>query len=142
MKQFFSILLSLILLANHINLTMGTHFCSGVAVETKIILGETHLGCGMMEMEEACKDSEHTNNNQVHINTIPCCQNEFQTIQSTDDFVKDATQTAFNIDFTVAFLCNALNPDLLPKTTRQFKSEYYSPPLDKDIQVLFQTFLI
>ncbi|MDF1546739.1 MAG: hypothetical protein P1P88_02880 [Bacteroidales bacterium] len=121
---------------------MGTHFCGGEAVETKIILGETHLGCVLVDMEEPCDDSEHSNNNQVRFNNIPCCQNEFQTIDSTDEFVKDATQTVFNVDFAVAFLYTSLNLDLLPKATHQFYTEYNSPPLEKDIQVFFQTFLI
>ncbi|MEY1638646.1 HYC_CC_PP family protein [Tenuifilum osseticum] len=142
MKQIFSILLSFILLASHINLTMGTHFCGGEAVETKIILGEKHLGCGMMGMEQPCDGSEHSNNNQVRFNNVPCCQNEFQTIQGTADFVKEAAQTVFNVDFTVAFIYTTLNLDLFPKSTHRVYTEYISPPLEKDIQVLFQTFLI
>jgi hypothetical protein len=123
-------------------LTLGTHFCGGVAIETKIILGETHLGCGMMDMEEPCDNSEHTSNNQVSFNNVPCCQNEFHTIQGTADFVKEATQTVFNVDFAVAFLYTSLNLDLFPKSTHQVYTEYISPPLEKDISVLFQTFLI
>ena len=141
MKQIFPILLSFILLASHINLTMGTHFCGGEAVETKILLGESHLGCGMMEMEADCNDSELTNNDQVRIDIVPCCQNKFQTIQGTDDFVKNAAQTVFNIDFAVAFLLTTLNLDLFSKATHQPYKEYISPPLEKDILVLFQTFL-
>ncbi|MCF8357944.1 MAG: hypothetical protein K9H26_04245 [Prolixibacteraceae bacterium] len=142
MKKSISTLLSFILLSSHMYLTMGTHFCGGEAVESKIIFGETHLGCDMMETEKSCDDSEHTNNNQVSFNKFPCCQNEFHTIQSTDDFVKDATQTVFNDDFAVAFLYSLLNLDIRPRTTHQFYTDYISPSLEKDVQVLFQTFLI
>lgn len=142
MKQFFSILLSFILLASDINLTLGTHFCGGEAVETKIIWGETHLGCGMMDMEETCDNSEHSNHNQLIFNNIPCCQNEFQTIQGTDDFVKETAQTAFNVDFALAFIYTTLNVDLFPKSTHQVYTEYIPPPFEKDILLLFQTFLI
>lgn len=142
MKQFFPIVLSIILLASQINLTMGTHFCGGEAVETKIMLGETHLDCGMMDMGEPCDNSEHTNNNQASFNNIPCCQNEFQTIQGTDDFVKDAAQIVFNVDFSVAFIYTMLNFDLFPSSTNNIYTEYISPPVEKDIQVLFKTFLI
>lgn len=142
MKQIFSILLSFILLASHMNLTMGTHFCGGEAVETKVLLGETHLGCEMMDLVEPCDGSEHSNQNQVRFNNVPCCQNEFQTIQGTADFVKEATQTFFNVDFAVAFLYTSLNLDLFPKSSHQVYTEYISPPLEKDISVLFQTFLI
>lgn len=134
--------MSFILLSSHVNLTLGTHFCGGTAVKTKIILGESHLGCGMMDMEIPCSDSEHYGNEQVRFDKVPCCKNEFQTIQSTDDFVKGATQTVVNIDFAVAFLHTALFMDLFPKNTHRFRTEYISPPLEKDIQVLFRTFLI
>ena len=132
--------MSFILLSGHINLTLGTHFCDGTAVETKIMLGESHLGCGMMEI--SCDDSDENGNEQVSFDKAPCCKNEFHTIQSSDDFVKDAALKVFNIDFAVAFLYTTLNLDLLSKATHQFYTEYISPPLEKDIQVLFQTFLI
>lgn len=142
MKQFIPIILSFILLASQINLTKGTHFCGGEAVETKIMLGETHLGCGMMDMEEPCDDSGHTNNNQAGFNIIPCCQNEFQTIQGTDDFVKDAAQIVFNVGFSVTFIYTMLNFDLFPGSTNNFYTDYIFPPVEKDVQLLFQTFLI
>jgi hypothetical protein len=121
---------------------MGTHFCGGEAVETKIMLGETHLGCGMMDMEELCDDSEHTNNNQAGFNNIPCCQNKFQIVQGTDDFVKDASQIVFNVEFSVAFIYAMFNFDLFPGSTNNLYTDYISPPVEKDVQVLFQTFLI
>ncbi|MDN5350855.1 MAG: hypothetical protein PWQ54_2251 [Bacteroidales bacterium] len=122
--------------------TIGTHFCGGEAVATKIMLVNTHLGCDMPDIEEPCDGSEHTNHNHFSFTNIPCCQNEFQTIQCADDFVNDATQTVFNFDFVVVFLHTALNLDLLPKATHQFYTVYISPPLKKDIPVLFQSFLI
>lgn len=142
MKKIFSILLFFILLASHMYLTIGTHFCSGEAVETKIMLGETHLSCSMLDMKESCNDYEHANNNQVSFNNTPCCQNEFQTIQGTDDFIKDASQIIFNVDFSIAFIYTILNFDLFPGSNNSLYTEYISPPFEKDIQVLFQTFLI
>ncbi|MFO7670080.1 MAG: hypothetical protein R6W31_10515 [Bacteroidales bacterium] len=142
MKKSFSILLSFILLAGHMSLAIGTHFCGGEVVETKIILGETHLGCGMMDMEEPCDGDEKSNTNEVRYDEVPCCENEFQTFQSTNEFVKDAAQTTFNVEFAVAFIYTTLNLDLFPKSTHQFYTEYLPPPIEKDISVLFQTFLI
>lgn len=141
MKQIFSISLSFILLASHMFLAMGTHFCGGEVVETKIILGETHLGCGMMDMGEPCDNSNH-NKNETNFDKTPCCENEYQTVLSTNEFVKDTVQIAFNIEFAVTFIYTTLNLDLFPKPTPQFYTKYISPPLEKDIQVLFQTFLI
>ena len=142
MKQVFSILLVLILLASHSYLTIGTHFCGGEAVESKILLGETHLGCGMMDREEPCEDYENSNKSNTSFVKTICCKNEYQTVQLTTKFVKVATQIAFSFEFAVAFFYTTLNLDLFLKSTQQFYTEYHSPPLEKDIQVLFQTFLI
>lgn len=141
MKQGFSILLSFILLASHMYLTIGTHFCGGEAVETKIMLGETHLGRGMMDIEESCDDSNPAKN-ETNFNKTPCCANEYQNIHSTSEFVKDTSQIVFNVEFAVAFIYNTLNLDLFSKSTHQVYSKYISPPLEEDIQILFQTFLI
>lgn len=130
------------LLASHMNLAIGTHFCGGEAIETKIMLGDAQLGCGMPDMEEPCDDSEKSNTNEVHFENVPCCENEYQTVQVTDEFVKNTALQSFNVDFVLAFIYTNLNLDLFPKSAHQFYTEYISPPLEKDIQVLFQTFLI
>ncbi len=141
MKKVFSILVSFMLLASHMNLAIGTHFCGGEAVETKIMLGDTHLGCDMPDMEEPCNDSEKSNTKKVRFENIPCCKNEYQIVQVTDEFVKEVAPQSFNIDFAVAFIYTTLNSDLFPESTHPFSTEYISPPLKKDIQVFFQTFL-
>lgn len=143
MRNSFSILLSFILLASHIYLTTGTHFCGGEAVETKIISGETHLSCNMPDMAEPCDDSEKTDKNRVSFDKVPCCENDYQSVLVTNEFVKnDLANITFNIEFAVALIYTTLNLDLFPKSKHQFYTEYISPPLEKDIQVIFQTFLI
>lgn len=142
MKKGFSILLSFILLSSHMYLTIGTHFCSGEAVETKILFGETHLGCGMMDMEESFNIPLNNDNKKTHFNKVPCCENEYQTLQSTNEFVKNAAHQYFNVEFSISFIFTNLNIDILPKSIHQFYTQHISPPLEKDIQVLFQTFLI
>lgn len=142
MMNVFSILLSFILLVSHISLTIGTHFCGGEAVETKIILGETHLGCGMMDMEDPLGDSENACNNRVSFDKIPCCENEYHTVQVSYEFLKDAAQKTFNAEFAIVFIYTQLNIDLYTKSRHQFFTENITPPFEKDIQVLFQTFLI
>lgn len=142
MKKGFSILFSIILLASHMNLTIGTHFCNGNAVKTKIMLGEMSLSCGIICMDDTCGNTEKPNARNVHIENVPCCENEFRTFRTTDDFVKDAAQISFIVDFTIMFFYNTMNLDLFPKASTQSYSEYKSPPHETDIQVLFQTFLI
>ena len=142
MKKITAILLSAVFLLSQLNLSIGTHFCGGEAVETKILFGETHLGCGMPDIEKSRDDSEKNNKNGISFDKPPCCKNEYQTVQSTNEFVKDAAQIIFKVEFPVAYICSTLKFDLLPKTKHQSYTAFPFPPNEKDIQVLFQTFLI
>jgi len=142
MKRSLSILLSLILLASHLSFTIGTHFCGGEAMESKIMLGKTHLGCGMTETEEACADSENANLPGESVDKTPCCENKYQTVQPANEFLEIAAYATFNVELATAIVYAALNPDLFPKSTKKNFTEYDSPPIEKDIQELFQTYLI
>lgn len=124
------------------SLTIGTHYCGGQAVENKFLFGKTHLGCNISGMEEPCKKSEKTNNNGVSFNKFPCCENEYQTFQAANDFIEYVAPITFNNEFAVAFISTPMNLGTFPKTTYHFYSKYSSPPLEKDIKILFQTFLI
>lgn len=140
MKNFFSIILAVVLLASQLSLTIGTHMCRGEAIETRIIYGATHLqGCGMEDMNEPC---EIPLQHDVSFSKDQCCENHYQTLQSSDEFVNDSFQHNLSVDFALAFVYAVLNIDLSPQADRRFITAYLPPPLEKDIQVLFQTFLI
>ena len=142
MQKSFSILLSFILLASHMSLLIGTHFCGGEAVESKILFGDMHLGCEMSVMQNPCDDSGKSNEKGVNFDKLPCCENQYQTIQITSQFVKEVAQLPFNVDFAAALIYTTLTLDLFPNSTYSLYADYSSPPVEKDIQVLFQTFLI
>lgn len=141
MKKVFPIILSFMLLASHMSLSIGTHFCCGQAMEKKILWGNTQLGCSMQDMEETCNDSEKSNTNELHFENVPCCENKYLTVQSTDDFIKDVEAKSLKVDFALAFVYTNMNLDINPNSTHHFYTEYFSPPQEKDVQVLFQTFL-
>lgn len=142
MIKSFSILLSFILLASPMYLTIGTHFCEGEAMETKILFWEKHLGCEMTDLEKPCNDSQKTDNKGVNFDKIPCCENEYQTVRLTNEYVEKATQIVSSVEFTLTYIYTTQNLDFSTKSTNQANSEYFSPPFEKDVQVLFQTFLI
>jgi hypothetical protein len=142
MKKGFSILLSFILLASSVSLTIGTHYCGGKAVESMLMFGDDHLGCGMADMEESCGHSEKTNDKEVGFDNSPCCANEYFTVQVTDDFVKDTTPVNFRVNFVAAFISILLNQEILSKSTHKLFAGYYPPPPGKNLQVLLQTFLL
>ena len=123
MKRSFSILVSFILLASHMSLLIGTHFCGGEAVESKILFSNKHLGCEMFVMENSCDDSGKTNETGVNFDKLPCCENQYQTIQVTSEFVKGAVQLSFNVDFAVAFIYTTLTLELFPNSTYPFYTD-------------------
>lgn len=106
------------------------------------MFGKTHLGCNMTAMEESFNIPAKNDENKVRFDQIPCCENEFQTVQTTNEFVKEGMQHYFNVDFAVEFIYKALKLGLSPKTNHQLFTVYSSPPIEKEIQILFQTFLI
>lgn len=142
MKKVFSIILSFILLVSHISFIIGTHYCGGEAVETKVMFDKTHLGCGMPDMDLSCEEAVQTNTHDATIENIPCCENEFQTFQFTNEFVKEATPVTFTVNYAIAFIYATANFELFSNIAPQSFTDFSPPPLEKDIQVLFQTFLI
>ncbi len=142
MKKSFTILLSFILLASHISLTIGTHYCGGEAVESMLMFGENHLGCGMSDMEESCEHSGKTNGNDVSFSNTPCCENEYFNVDSTDDFVKDTAPLHFSTNHVAVIISAILNTEIISKSTHKLFTGYNPLPPGKNLQVLLQTFLL
>ncbi|MFO7862463.1 MAG: hypothetical protein R6U85_00545 [Salinivirgaceae bacterium] len=141
MKKVFSISLALMLLASHMSLVIGTHYCGGMAVESEIVFGASYLSCDMAEMEQPSTHSEAPGTATFCFENIPCCENEFRTIQLTDEFIKEAVRLNFEANFV--WFVDYPTLDLNVKVTAQPLITLFSmPPIEKDIQVLFQTFLI
>lgn len=122
--------------------TIGTHFCGGEAIESKIMMGKTHLGCGMTDTEDSCSDSENPNLTGESFDKTPCCENKYQTVQSPHEFLEIAAYPTFNVDLAIAIVYSKLNLDLFPESTHKHFKEYSSPLIEKDIQELFQAYLI
>lgn len=141
MKKFFSIILAFILVSSQMSFTIGTHYCGGEAVETKLILGETNLSCEMSEMNSYCELHQSYENNKLILKNIPCCDNEYKTTQPTDKYLKETNIQVLDFNFAIAFIHTQLMLNVLPKPIQNFYSKNISPP-EKDIQILFQTFLI
>ena len=141
MKRTLAIILSVILMASHMYLTIGTHFCGGVANNSEIILAKSVIDCGMSSIKSDCQNEHKSENPNDLINSVPCCEDRYQNIQTTDDFVKDVQQVILNFDFIVFYLYTSISTNHFPKQAENLFA-YKSPPLiEKDVQVLFQSFL-
>ena len=113
---------------------INTHYCGGEAVESSFTLGLQDLGCGMKDMNTPCGEEQSISKS--------CCQNEHTVLQLDENFsIKNAHASASSI-FFVAFVSVFINPQVfIEKNQIQFSIN--SSPTDvKDVQVLFQTFLI
>ncbi|MFY0654366.1 MAG: hypothetical protein JXQ96_20180 [Cyclobacteriaceae bacterium] len=137
MRKIIAISLSILLVVANIGFTVGTHFCLGMAVETKLIIGAGELDCGM-NMVKTCE----TDTAIPTIQKKGCCDNHFVSLQIEDEY--NSTSFEFNSDgkflFTLAFAFFQINYEENADNTSY--REYYPPPLNQDVQVLFQSFLI
>lgn len=127
------------MLVSNLGIAMNTHFCSGLVVENSVSIGVGHLDCGMANMEIKC---EANANQETQIIPEPCCQNTHQFLQIDDNVDVRAAKIELNHDFVVALVQTFMDfRPFLQEAKIQF-AEYSPPPLQQDVQVLFQSFLI
>ncbi|MEQ8518626.1 MAG: hypothetical protein RLN79_07780 [Cytophagales bacterium] len=138
-KRIISISLALLMLVSNVGFAMNTHFCGGKAVKTNFTLGLHNLDCGMSEMEYAC---EKLPTSDEHVKTEQCCENKHQILQLEDCVEFQNSFGNVNPLFVATFIQTIIEQlNLVDDAQSRFAE--YSPPLpDKDIQVLFQAFLI
>lgn len=121
--------------------SMNTHFCGGHAVKATLTIGEGEPDCGMKMMEFSCEDSPR---DFAQIQSQPCCENHHQIIQLEGEVeltpALDFNASNFALVFVHSVVASILNP-----TVRVLDAPYsvHSPPRqERDIQVLFQTFIL
>ena len=139
MKKIVAISLAFILLFSNLGFAVGTHYCGGEEVMSRFLLGESALSCGMAAMESNC-DSDHGDG--LSFSKSGCCENEYRSFQVDDNYHPELVKLVQNFSFAVAFFYTDYFTGLFPSVEKTFYSDYSPPPLEKDLRVLFQTFLI
>jgi hypothetical protein len=139
MKSIVSLLLALLLLVAHIGFSMNTHFCGGEAVETSFSIGLHNPDCGMDNRDEACEGNLPI---EEQISPQPCCQNQHQLMQLDENADTKTLTITTNFVFLAAFIAVFVQPDLFADQAFTQNNNYRAPLPDKDIQVLFQTYLL
>jgi len=120
-----------------LGIALGIHYCGGLAVETRAMIGQQHLDCGMGDMDRDCEGSE----SNTHFDKMPCCENDYLSIPVEDEFKPALDQSKVNIDFVAAFIISYL--ELFSDSVRETKFFQYDPPLvTRDISTLHQVFII
>lgn len=114
-----------------------THFCMGMEMKSEIGFGEKHVDCGMnMPMNH----SENETDNQQDPKS--CCENVTTHLQVDDEVQLKKVDINLSLDFAVALVqvfVFGVEPISSEKT--QFPT-YSPPPIEQNLQVLYQSFLI
>ncbi len=133
-----SILFAFFILISNLGIAVGTHFCGGKAVESKLMFHQEGLHCGMDFSQMACDD--HSKDGEVIKNA--CCENDFLTLDVDDNYnyqdVKVKIDPVFVVAFTVSFLQIHLNSSIKEPNF----DAYNTPPIFRSAQALYQVFII
>lgn len=119
---------------------LATHYCSGLAVESKLVFGHEELACGMEKIEEpTCHSAPEPKSEEKG-----CCENEYQSLDVEDEFKPSTTIFLSNIQIEYAAIIVTVFLGLpFPIEEQVSKYTHYLPPLiEQDKHVLFQVFLI
>ena len=117
--------------------SFATHYCHGKAVKTDIVLGNNTLDCGMNKMNASCDNK----GGETELKKRGCCENESFSLDTDDDY-QSSPQIDVNANFFIPFV-HAFIVKLAPQAEVQKTFRDYSPPpVRRNIQVLYQTFLI
>ncbi len=126
------------MLTSHFGFAIGTHFCGGLAVEAKLMVGHVHLDCGMADMDN---ESEGKSDEVPYFDEKSCCENEYLNIEVKGEFKKSVEQSNLNVGFVAAFFISYLEVFLTDLDNSQY-TDYDPPLLTEDIPVLQQIFII
>lgn len=135
-KSIFSISLIFVFLVGITGINLDTHYCCGEVIKSEFSIYPKTLSCGM-SMDKA----PVRNDNEESFSTL-CCENEHLSFQVDNDYLKYNKHAQYipqmdivpvDIELATEFTCNQ------PKYEEM---GYSPPPIDRDIVVLVQSFLI
>ena len=139
MKRILALSLLFIFLAGQLNLTLASHYCGSIKVETTMSLGKVDLDCGMEEMQTCDRPSE--NEERSACLKIHCCVNEYSSAD-TDDFFNASEQNIIPQVFFVHYFFISFLDQFLNESEQDFIVTASPPLIHPDKQVWYQTFLI
>ena len=133
-KNITSLFLAFLVLFSTMSLTINEHYCGDVLVDVTVYSNANTCGMDMHSSEK---------NSQELITKKECCNDEHIVKEGQNELNISTNSLSFDQQlFVASFIYSYVNLfEGLDNKTIPFRD--YSPPLiDKDIQVLYQTFLI
>lgn len=138
-KEAFSISLALLMLVSNVGFSLNTHFCGGEVVKSSFTIGLHNPDCEMANMDNTC---DRNPSKEHQLAQKPCCENQHQIVQLDENATTELASININPVFVAAFIHVFVQPLVFADQALTTFVDYSAPLTDKDIQVLFQTFLI
>ncbi len=138
MKKIIAILILLLVTLNSVGLTFGTHYCGGKIVKAKLMIGYSELDCGMNNLSINKVSSQK----KVCVYSKSCCKNMYYTIDIDETVYQKLEFSISEFQFLSAIIQFHFNLKELKNLIFLIRINYQPPIWYKDIQVLFQSFLI
>lgn len=134
MKKLFykisAVALSFIVLFSTMSFTIDKHFCGETLIDVAYFGKADDCGMKMKVDQQKMKKKK-------------CCKNETEVIESpTFDKEKITTVTPENITFVIYHLYSYINIFQEISIEKEYYKDFSPPDLERDIQVLYETFLI
>jgi len=127
------------MLASSSGIAYAQHFCSGMEMMAEVTLGEKLLSCGMQENIPALDCGDDNVTSEGH----DCCKNHFTKIQTDDNFAKASFDLKLNKTFAATFVSVFVLQEVeITSPEKIFFADYSPPPLERDLNILYETFLI
>ena len=127
------------MLASSSGIAYAQHFCGGMEMMSQITLGEKNLSCGMEEMENPAECAAETTTENHH----DCCDNQIIKIQTDDNFAKASFDVKLNKTFVATFVSVFVLQEVdIASAEKTFFADYSPPPLEQDLNILYETFLL
>lgn len=130
----------MLLLFSATGIAYGQHFCGEHLVKTMITFSKASLDCGM-DMEETPLSCElGIEKTSIHEND--CCDNQLHQVQTDDNFSGSQFAFDFHKNFIAVFASVFVLKHFKTVASSPEIARYFPPPLGKDVQLLYQVFLI
>ncbi|WGF93952.1 HYC_CC_PP family protein [Aequorivita marisscotiae] len=139
MKKTISIFLSILMLVSSSGIAYAQHFCSGMEMMAEVTLGDKLLSCGMEEDALATDCDDKNLAPEAH----DCCKNHITKIQTDENFAKASFDLKLNKTFVATFVSVFVLQEVeIASAEKIFFADYSPPPLEQDLNILYETFLI
>mgnify|MGYP003643199900 CR=1 FL=1 len=120
-------------------LAYAQHFCGGMEMMAEITVGESQLYCGM----DGAVDDKDCGDAAPSSTADDCCKNHITKVQTDEDFAKTSFDVKFNKEFVATFISVFVLQEIeIPSSEKTLYADYNPPPLQQDLNILYDTFLI